>query len=173
MSYTNVEILSGVLVVACLMLLWCQRSSNVDGLHGKPQSGLVIRDGYVSMPLAGHFNKTEGYVTGRPGDRSLSYTARASHFENTEDSGLNDLHTVPTPPSTDHKTPTDSDPLRWAPDVGINEVDFSDDTLPDLYHNVFKRQINQVKTTGDTLSGASLRYIDYGANMVQTRQVTM
>ena len=173
MSYTNVEILSGVLVVACLLLFWCQRSKNVDGLSGALIPGVRIRDGYTDLPLAGRFSR-DGYVTGSPSDNSSSYTARSSYFtENMEDQGLNDLTTTPTPASNDQTTPEGDNTGLWLSESRVNNHRFTTDEDADIYRTVFERHNNRVKQSGHTMSGASLGLIDYGANMVQTRQVTM
>ena len=174
MSYSNVEILSGVLVVACLMLFWCQRSKNVDGMkHGQVTSGLQFRDGYSGRPLAGRFTK-EGYVVGHPGDRSLSYTARSSYMaDNMEDKGLNDLTTTATPASDDVSAPSGESSGLWLAEADVNNYKLSTDDEQDMYNNIFSRQISKVTAAGETVSGSQLHYIDYGANMVATRQVTM
>ena len=164
MSYTNVEILSGVLVVACLMLFWCQRSKGVDGF--KP-------NGYSNLPMAGHFSR-DGYVVGSPNDPSLSYTARSSYFsENAENRGLNDMTTTPTPASEDQITPDGDNTGLWLAEAKVNDHKFSTDEERDMYNNVFARQNNRVTQAGETVSGSQLHYIDYGANMVATRQITM
>ncbi len=167
MSYTTVEILSGVLVVACLMLLWCQRSNNVDGLAQK-------RNGYSSMQPYGSFAR-EGYVVGHPGDNSLSYTARSSHFtDNMENKGLNELTTTPTPPSNDKTTPPmNVNRKMWLSEANINNHQFTADEEIEMHRNIFARQVNSVKEASETLSGATLQLVDYGANMIPTRQVTM
>jgi len=166
MTYSNVEILSGVLVVACLLLLWRNRAKVVSLVKGgSEQAGLVIRDGYTALPSAGKFHH----------DGFSSYATHSGYFtENLEDKGLNDLHTTPAPPSTDMSTPdVDVNAGLWLPEAGINSHEFSADEEAEMYNNVFERHSNRVKQAGESLSGALLHYVDYGANMLATRPVTM
>lgn len=173
MSYTNSEILCGVLVVVCILLLYCNYKSNVDGMSkNKFLKGLHMRDGYAA---------------GYPGDKALSYTGRSSHFqENLENKGLNDKQTQPTPAASVVAAPNANLNTMWIPDAEIplnsylqdgegnlNSHPFSPNDEIYLYKNVFDRNINRVKSEGaGSLCGSTMRYVDYGANMQPTRNLT-
>ncbi len=189
MSYSNTEILAGVLVAACLLLLYCNyNKSNSDGLHGKKNlPGLHLRDGYSNLPKAGSFKAIEGYTVGRPNDDALSYTTRSSYFrENLADQGLNDKATRGTPASANVEPPQGNENrMLWMPDAEIplnvytrdghissHEFSPTDETF--MYKNVFERNSNRVMSEGaGSLCGSAMRYVDYGGNMQPTRSITM
>lgn len=191
MSYSNLEILSGILVAACLLLLYCNysKSNSENMLHGRILPGLHMRQGmegmYGDLPRAGTFKARDGYVVGHPHDASLSYTTRSSHFQENMNSGLNDRSIPPTPASAATPEPNGSgNNILWMPDAeiplnvyvggGLNSQQFSEEDEKYIMNNVFNRKINQNSVQGpSSVGGVSLKYIDYGGNMQPTRQITM
>lgn len=191
MSYSNLEILSGVLVAACLLLLYCNysKSSSENMRHGRMLPGLYMRQGmegmYGDLPKAGTFKARDGYVVGHPMDKSLSYTTRSSHFQENMNSGLNDRSTRPTPAAVATPAPNGNENnILWMPNAEIplnvyvggslNSHQFSEEDENYIMKNVFDRKVNQNSVQGPgSVCGTSLKYIDYGGNMQPTRQITM
>jgi hypothetical protein len=96
MSYTNAEILSGILVAACLLLLYCwSRKSNTSGLSNFP--GLKFKRSKTSGLEYGRKSHSENvpgvHFAKRSNSNSAGYTKR-SGMEDVDDgpvAGLNDM----------------------------------------------------------------------------------
>lgn len=186
------EILAGVLVVACVLLLYCNyNKSNADGMRrGKNLQGLHFVEGYSDRPRAGTFAARDGYVVGHPKDPALSYTTRSSHFvenmkDQAEDQGLNDRNTRPTPAAVNVEQPTGNENrMMWMPDAeipldvytrdgNVGSHTFTPEDEAFMFKNVFERNNNRVKADGaGSLCGNAMRFIDYGSHLQPTRSIT-
>ncbi len=194
MSYSNLEILSGVLIVACILLFYCSYNKPaVDGMkHGKVLPGLHMRDGYSALPKAGSFEARDGYTVGHLNDPSLSYTTRSSYFvenfkdKKDEDEGLNGRETRPTPASANVAPPKGNESnILWMPDAEValdvytrdghlNSHHFDPNEEIHMWNTIFERNKDRVQKVGaGSLSGSAMQYIDYGGNMQPTRLITM
>jgi hypothetical protein len=182
MSYSQTEILVGVLVLSCLLLLYCNKSKQPDGMKNRYIPGLHMgRDGYSNMPKAGSF---EGYVVGHPGDESLSYTVR-SGMSSEPCKGLNELQSVQTPAGNNVTPPTGNEnAMLWRSNAdvrhdiyncdGLNDHAFGDEEARQMYNNVFAREVNRTKNKAcGSLSGDILSLTDYGESMPYSREITM
>ncbi len=196
MSYSNLEILSGILIVACILLAYCSRSkansSDADGMkHGKVIPGLHMRDGYSALPKAGSFNARDGYTVGQLNDPSLSYTARSSYFNENfkggkedEDAGLNGRETRPTPASANVEQPKGNEnKMLWMPDAEIalnvytrdgqiNSHQFDPNDESHMWKHVFREKGADCTGVG-SLCGSVMKHVDYGGDSQRTAYVTM
>ncbi len=177
MSYSNIEILAGVLVAACILLLYCNYTkSKSEGMrHGGHLPGLYMKDAaegmYSDLPRSGSFG--------------LSYTTKSGHFEEDMTTGLNEQVSQPTPASNSVQAPCGNEnELLWTPDAsialdvynscGLNSHQFSAIDEAHMIDTIFHRKTNQNSVHGPaSLCGTSMKYIDFGGNMQPTRAVTM
>lgn len=186
MSYSNLEILSGILVAACLLLLYCNYSKPCpENMHGERYiPGLNMRQGmYSDLPKAGTFQSRDGYTVGRVNNPALSYTTRTSYFQENMNSGLNDK--VVRPAVADLQRPKCNETgMLWVPDAAIplnvyvggelNSQKFSEEDEKFILKNIFNRKVNQNSVQGPgSVCGTALKYVDFGGNMQPTRNITM
>lgn len=81
MPYSNIEILSGALVVACLLLLYCwSKKQSVEGARNQPGLKLAYHEGYVPKPNYNQFKKREGYMPTSSVAGHLTESTSMSHF---------------------------------------------------------------------------------------------
>jgi hypothetical protein len=116
MSYTNTEILIGVLVVACLLLFYCKSTKK----SGMTPQGLHFKERYTALPKAGTFDSfTTGY-TYNPDLAEGNFNRGASIDDSVPIDGLHETITRQTPAGRNHKTPkrTEVD-TKWKPDMTV------------------------------------------------------
>jgi len=184
MSYSNLDILSVVLVGLLALLLYCENKKANEGLG---PDGLKFRSGYSALPKHGRFSKKEGYVVGAPSDLSRSYTRRKSRFDGFDDqpAGLNGLENDGTNVKNPAALPNDNvGDILWMPDAEIprnvynrddvlNDVPLTESEDENIMDTVFARNRNKAQIVGSgSLGGAVMQYTDYGANMQPTRLIT-
>lgn len=182
MPYSNLEILTGVLVVACLLLAYCsynKRSApTAEGLrHGADIPGLHMRNGFSSMPKAWALN-SEGL-------RSSYSTRTHKSTEGLDNQGLNDQSIRQTPASAAVDTPRGTENrILWDTDAEIpldvytrdgvlNSHEFDPDSAANMYKEVFERNSSRAKVAGSgSVTGCQMRGIDIGDNMSASRALT-
>lgn len=110
MTEGNTEILVGVLIVACVLLMYCRSKKSTDGMKSLKAKipGLQFRDGYQS------------YSTNIKPD----YAYMPSKLEGMDEgtSGLNEQESFPTSASLSVTPPSGNENrLNWIPDVSISQ----------------------------------------------------
>jgi hypothetical protein len=140
MSYSNVEILSATLVVACLLLLYCWYQKRVDrnsaehlvnypGLKLRGRDDYVPKPNYGMFPVSGH---RDGYVPLGMNINKRGAMTRDPHFSSEGMSdrtqSLHELVTDDTPASKASSTPVRSDnDILWWSDGSVPQDIFSRD----------------------------------------------
>lgn len=172
MAYNNVEILTAVLVTACLLLLYCKVSVKTsEKMHGSPQvPGIHFAEGYTARPKHGSYSVKDGLEVSR------SDVVPTMHG----------LETRQTPASALASTSTSISPeMNWVPDASIplncfnaelNSVEFSPDDMRVMEREVLERQSNRSGVNSSaprSLCGAIMSYTEPGvSNTHVSRELT-
>ena len=126
MSYSDTEILIGVLIVACLLLLYCRsqnKTANADGMErGMIPLHFKNKEGYaVGKPAVGTFKSgfTAGYAYS-PDLAEGSFNRGVAFDDNVPIDGLHEQETRQTPASYNCSTPESSEvDTKWKPDMSV------------------------------------------------------
>jgi len=181
MPYSDSEILAGVLVVSCLVLLYCwfNKSCKQESLVGAINyiPGLKMRNGFA--PESGPYSSGPEMVYSPlsrhslPNAKTKLYGKRSGLVgDDAQVASMHELTTNQTPdPSNQKDVPKDMVDMRWAPDYTI-AVDARSATMEDL---LMGRTLNKFETadpsiyrmcktdkTNNSLSGDVLNLTDYG-----------
>ncbi len=126
MSYSDAEILIGILIVACLLLMYSRsqdKPNDTDGM--KDTTGTValrFRDRYaVGHPATGTFKSgfTAGYSYS-PDLAEAGFNRGAAFDDNVPIDGLHEQETRQTPASYNCSTPESSEvDTKWKPDMTV------------------------------------------------------
>jgi hypothetical protein len=137
MSYSNTEVLTGILVAACLLLLVCRiRVEKSDGMRsGADVPGLKFRDGYTHAPKHGSYAIRNGMEPSQePAVKSMhgleTRQTPASAIAKTADFAHTDLGWVPDA----------SIQLDCYTDVGLNDTQFTPNDQAIMEREVLGRQ---------------------------------
>lgn len=174
MPYTDTEILAGVLVAACLLLLYCSyQKGSRDGMRAKPLTvadrspGLRLRNGFYSdMPAVGKFGpRRSGYV-GSPVRVLTMHSKYAEGLAAGKD--LNSVEAVPVNPNKmvdpDSDRQSELNQIGWQVDALANADDQAKQDH-EIIDSSLCRQSNAVKSVGaGSLTGAVLMMTDYKPN---------
>ena len=150
MAFGIIEILIGLFILACVFII--SYGVNKDPVESSPSS---------------LNNDTKSYTT--------QYTGKigTTEVESNVQEGLHSIETRQTPASMAAKTPryslTNRLPEMTVPleqytrDGKLNSHKFSQIEESNMLDNIFSRNVNRTKTTGEqSLSGTIFQYTDYG-----------
>ena len=165
---SNTEILAGILLVACLILFYC--NNKYEYMKGHPLPELYMNEGFYSdLPKHGSFQ--ENYTTYSADQQPMSYTTRSSNFSEpmSNNKSLHDRETVPTSAALTVQQPSENENnMRWVPDADISLNVYandsyknnknSDNELSDVYY----KRSRQDNTDNNSVTGTFLKYVDYG-----------
>ena len=137
MSYSDTELLIGVLIVACLLLLYCKSNNSESDVEGYKNnkvfngtSGLVPLsfgrtakhlERYTVMPPAGTFKSgfTAGYAYA-PELAEGNFNRGVEFNDSLPIAGLHEKETRQTPASYNCSTPEKTEvDIKWMPDMSI------------------------------------------------------
>lgn len=126
MSYSDTEILIGVLIVACLLLIYCKNQNKSAASEGMEKGMMPLvfhkRDKYaVGTPAVGTFKS--GFTTGYTYSPELAegnFNRGVAFDDSVPIDGLHEQETRQTPASYNCSTPETSEvDSKWKPDMTV------------------------------------------------------